>query len=113
MIVNGPAGSGTRLFLYSPDFRPDAKSENRIARFVTVGNSLLDPSSIYNTTTSTFMLALNSEGAPIEIVFNFDLGQNYYLSGLVQSLGLFYALVLLPFAIVGLHKGIRRLTRSR
>jgi len=108
VVASGPAGSDATLYLYSSEYRPDAKSQDRIARFITVDNATLDPMSSYDVSMSVFVLHLHSNGGPIEIVFNFDVPLNLYIYSLLSSTLLLSLAVIVPFVVASLYLVISR-----
>jgi hypothetical protein len=100
VVVGGPAGTNSDLYLYSPEFRPDAKSQDTVARSIQIGNVTIDPATIYDIGNSTFVMQLHSSGEPLVITFNFDIPTNYYAYLVLQSVVGLYALAILPFAVI-------------
>jgi hypothetical protein len=113
LVVNGPAGTTATVYLFSPDFRPDAKSELKVARFITVNNATMDPASVYDAANSTFRILLRSAGAPIVIVLNFDVPQLTYLYEIFQSVVGLYILAVFPLAVVSVYSAMVRTRKSR
>ena len=100
LVLDGPAGTDSNVYLYSPEFRPDATSENMVARYVQMGGVTLDPATIYDKGNSTFVMQLHSSGASLVIIFNFDIPTDYYAYAAVQSIVGLYVLAVLPFAVI-------------
>ncbi len=113
LTVNGPAGTSTVLYLYSPDYSPYASSPTHIARYIFVGNRSIDPRTVYDRSISSFVLSLKSAGQPIEILFNFDYSGNLYAVSVLSSVGTLYALVIAPFVLVFIYTLARRTRRKR
>jgi hypothetical protein len=108
VAVSGPAGSDATLYLYSPEYRPDAESQDQIARFITVDNATLNPMSSYDVSKLVFVLHLHSNGKPIGIVFNFDVPLNFYLYSLLRYTLLLSLAVLVPFVVASGYLLMRR-----
>ena len=108
LVLNGPAGTTATAYLFSPDFRPDAKSPLEVARFITVDNSYIDPASVYDAANSTFQIPVRSAGMPIVIILNFDYQQQAYWYDIFQSVAGLYILAAIPLAVVALYSTIVR-----
>jgi hypothetical protein len=100
LVVGAPAGTNSDVYLFSPEFRPDAKSQDMVARSIEIGNVTIDPASVYNKGNSTFVMQLHSTGEPLVLIFNFDLPIDYYVQLVLQSVVGLYVLAMLPFAVV-------------
>jgi hypothetical protein len=100
LVIGGPPGTTSDLYLYSPEFRPDAKSQDEVARSIQVGNVTIDPATVYDEGNSTFVIQLHSSGGPLVIIFNFDIPINYFVYLALQSVAGLYVLAILPFAVV-------------
>jgi hypothetical protein len=111
LAVSGPTGSDATLYLYSPDYRPDAQSQDRVARFITVDNTNVDPTSSYDVAKTVFVLHLHSNGNPIAIVFNFDVPFNYFLYSVLRSTLFLSLAVLVPIVAASAYLVARRLRR--
>ena len=111
LTVTGPTGSDATLYLYSPEYRPDAESQEQIARFITVDNTTLDPMSSYDVSKLAFVLHLHSNGKPIGIVFNFDVPLNFYIDSLLRATFLLSLAVLAPFVVASGYLVLRRLRK--
>jgi hypothetical protein len=108
VAVSGPAGSDATLYLYSPEYRPDAESPDQIARFITLDNATLNPMSSYDVSKLVFVLHLHSKGKPIGIVFNFDVPLNFYIYSLLRYTLLLSLAVLAPFVVASGYLLMRR-----
>jgi hypothetical protein len=100
LVVGGPAGTNSDLYLFSPEFRPDAESQDMVARSIQIGNVTIDPGTVYDKGNSTFVMQLHSSGEPLVITFNFDIPFDYYEYQVLQSVAGLYLLAILPFAVV-------------
>jgi hypothetical protein len=100
VVVSGPAGTNSDLYLFSPEFRPDAQSQDMVARSVQIGNVTVNAGAVYDEGNSTFVIQLHSNGEPLVLVFNFDIPFDYYLYEVLQSVAGLYLIALLPFAVV-------------
>jgi len=100
LFVDGPAGTNSDVYLFSPEFRPDAKSQDMVARSIQIGSVTIDPGTVYDKGNSTFVMQLHSSGEPLVITFNFDIPFDYYVYQVVQSVVGLYLLAILPFAVV-------------
>jgi hypothetical protein len=113
LVVNGPADTDAKIYLFSPDFSPSAKSADHLLRSISVNNVTVDPASVYNSANSTFLFNLRSTGSPIEILLNFDIQNQAYIYDVVQSVAALYVLAVFPLAIVALYSAVARLRRER
>lgn len=112
LVVAASTGNAV-LYLFSPSYRPDAESGTQVARSITIDNMTMNPAPYYNKTYSMFIIPLQSTGRPIEIVLNFDIGNDIYLVGQLSSLAGLYLLVLAPIAFTALYSGLTRGGRRR
>jgi hypothetical protein len=113
LVVSGPAGTTSDLYLYSPEFRPDAKSQDEVARSIQIGNVIIDPATVYDEGNSTFVMQLHSRGDPLVITFNFDIPINYYVYLVLQSVVGLYVLAILPFALILPYTAVMRHRKPR
>ncbi len=112
LTLDGPAISNATLYLFSPDYRPDAKSSDMVARWIRVGNKLIDPRSVYDTATSTFAIPLQSNGNQIAITFNFDIPMTTYVMGVISGVAVLYVIVIIPFVLAVFYTALRRLKKK-
>ncbi len=115
LVISGPIGTTSILYLFSPEWRPDSASGSKVARFISINNATFNPFRFYDTSTSTFILPLNSTGQPIEVVFNFDIPIGTYLPQVFSSVVVLLLIVVAPFAIAGLiiSRSLSRRTAKR
>lgn len=113
LSVQGPAGTEAHLYLFSPQYRPDATNSSQAAHYVRIGNSDFDPRTVYDYANSTFVLSLKSDGQPIRIVFDFDISQEAIMLATLQSVGTLLALVAFPFATAFLYEAVKRLVKPK
>lgn len=113
LVVNGPAGTNATVYLFSPEFRPGAKSPDKTAEFITVDQTNVDPASVYDAASSIFRITLRSSGKPIVIMLNFDIQQWAYWYVLLQSVGGLYILAALPLAILAVYSAFARFGKGR
>jgi len=99
LVVRAPAGTTSDVYLFSPEFRPDAKSQDMVARSITIDNVTIDPATVYDAAKSTFVMQLHSTGEPLVLIFNFDIPIDYYAYLVLQSIVGLYVLAILPFAV--------------
>ncbi len=99
LALQAPNGTTATLYLYSPTFAPNAKNQSQLARWLSVANQRVEPASVYNDTTSTFIIHLKSTGQPVDIMINFDMPLNTYFGGILSSAVTLYLIAILPFAI--------------
>jgi hypothetical protein len=100
LVIAGPAGTNSDVYLLSPEFRPDAKSQDMVARSIQIGDISIDPGTVYDNGSSAFIIRLHSTGEPLVVVFNFDIPFDYYVYQVLQSVVGLYLLAILPFAVV-------------
>lgn len=113
LTVEGPTGSEATLYLYSPVFSPYSNDTTQ-ARWASLGDQRLDLGTLYNATTSTFIVHAKSSGKPIQLTINFDIPTNIYVSFVTSSYLTLYLVIIVPFAIAMFFVHIRtRLRRSR
>jgi hypothetical protein len=97
--IQGPAGTNTTLYLYSPNFAPNAKDPTQLLRWMSIDGKRLNAGSMYEASTSTFIIHVKSTGQPVQIEFNFDIPKDVYLTYIFTSVIALYLVLLVPFAI--------------